>query len=334
MVVQFVREDGGGRIGGRTDRAARTYKRRFTVETDDPTDGPEIVLEAEGIPQRLDSYLPASGIVEGGTYCQVVDCNLKGASRTIWEVVAYYTNDLQPYNVDNPLERPAEVAFDTTTYSVPVIQDALDSSAIRNSAGDPFDPVPEEEESRLVIMITVNRASYDPRFYINFHNKLNNAEYIIPYRSDDGVEEMTFKRRELKCKKIRGLRQILNGVYYWATTFTFETKPERIPDGARILIDGGPAKGGTFTEPMENDTLSYCWTRFLLDRGVRGYTVSIPPYAPILTQLRDKTTGQPYTKPPLLDGAGNQLPFSGDPVYIGYDLLFEKDFTLLGNMNP
>jgi len=334
MVVLFVREDGGGRIGGRNDRAEKTYKRRFTVQTDDPTDGPEIVLEAEGIPQRFDSYLPASGIVEGGTYCQVVDCNLKGASRTIWEVLAYYTNNLQPFNIENPMERPAEVVFDTVTYSVPVIQDALDSSAIRNSAGDPFDPVPEEEESRLIIMITVNKASYDPRFYIDFHNKLNNAEYIIPYRSGDGVEEMTFKRRELKCKKIRGLRQIQAGVYYWATTFTFETKPERIPDGARILIDGGPAKGGSFTNPEENDTLSYCWTRFLLDRGTRAYIIRPPLVDPVLAQIRDNTTGQPFTRPPLLDGAGTRLPFDGDPVYIGYDLLQEKDFTLLGNMNP
>jgi len=319
-----IKEDSSGRIGGLSERSERTYKRVFTVETEDHTHGPEIVLNADDgnitIPERFDAYTPASGELDLTAFMVAKDCELIGTSRLIWKVTCYYTNRFDPTMIEDPLERPAKISIDTNNVSVPIIQNIF-GKPLLNSAEDPFDPNPEDEDCRTIVRVTVNRADFDQSLYEQRNNTVNNQEYVLNH--------VIYKPRHVKFRKARADQINENNLWFWSVTYEFELRKERIPNNA-WMQDEFDNWFSLNDDPSQDDPrgdVSYAWTRFLQDRGFRVIDRTFGPVLNRLTTARDPRFFQAFTTAPLLDGSGNLLPFGDEAFYIAHDTLFGSDFN-------
>lgn len=316
MGVKFVREHTEDRDGEYNDRGERTYRRSFTVEMENATDGPELILPHPDIPQRFSSYIPASGEVDLGATCQVIRVSPKDRSRNIWTVIASYTTKTDPTQFD-PLERPAEISYTGTSVSQPIIQD-MHGNALINSAGDLFDPPPDDSEGRLLLKITVNidLALWDAELDVSMNNTVNQAPFF--------VRGKIYKKRHVKFNRSSAVSKWENGFEFWQVTYEFELRPERIPPNSYLVLTGGSY---AVDPPVINAVTSYAWTRFILDRGFR-----VLGAGGIRNIALDDKLAQPYSSAVLLNGAGQKLVTRDDPaIYLGYDYLQDADFTLFWN---
>lgn len=217
MTAAVVQEVWSGRDGENTSRRERNYTRVFQVLVDRPTLGWEAVRLATGIPRPWESYLSASGFVDLASFCHSVQGRQKQEDPYLWDVTARYSNQIDRpdiNNIENPLLRPADIAYDSAPVMVPVWYDR-DGSPVVNSADQSFDPPVEEEEQRLVIQITRNQVLYDAVGYLAYYNSVNQDPFF------------GFPPGMVLCKKITGRRQYENGVFYWPTTFEFNVRLNR-----------------------------------------------------------------------------------------------------------
>jgi hypothetical protein len=304
MVALWVREDTEGQRGSVNDMRERNYTRSFTVTCSSLVDGSEAAINAIGIPRLWVPYFNIlTGFVDLGSWCRNVDATRVKKGSTVWKVICSYNSKLDRPDInqiENPLMRPAEISWDTTSTAVPMLVDA-ENKVVRNSAGDLYDPPPEMNVKTLQLTITRNQPDYDAAFYLDFEDSVNQ----LPF--------MSLPRRSWKCAHIKGTRAFETGLYFWKVTMQFETKKARDPANATLK----PA-GAAFAADE-----SKAWVKWLLDRGFRQKKT--PTAEPTL--CTDPTTKQVLSTPALLDGAGKQLATAAKPVYFGYRPYPDMDFN-------
>lgn len=310
MAVYRVLEDTAGRDGGESDSGERTYTRIFTVETTVPSDGPEVILNHDAIPQINSPYVPASGRPDIDAGCINVRC-VATSSRTVWRVVASYSNRLQNPNeaIRSPELRKARYEWDTITQAFPTNTDYL-GQPILNTASDPFDPALSEEDSWQLLRVTRNQKKYDSDFYLQYQGKINADKW-------NGK-----KRRQVKCRKIRATDFFEGGDWYWRVSYEFEIRRSRIPANNILMSTNLPVTGDT-------DDVSYAWVNWILNRGFRERGIFTPRIVESTRAIRDPYTKFPVMTPALLAANGLQLPFDGTPLYLGYETLVPIDFAEL-----
>lgn len=286
MVVLFVREDSTGDRGNLNDRLERAYTRTFTVQCSSVADDSIVVRSALGIPRLYTPYVTLTS-ADLGSWCRTVDADRVGNSN-VWRVVCQYSSKLDQNpaqaQIENPLLRPPVISWDTITVAVPATHDA-DGNPVRNTAGDPFDPPPEEEETRLYLRVTKNMATYDATGYMEFQDTVNSEAWLV------------FQPGEARCRKIRGDNRWENGLYYWVVSFEFELRKEVIPKGAQDV--------STFQSGNTNAKKS--WFKYILNRGyrekVKGSSSAITgssgvsPFTLTFSGAPDWTTGTVVTAP-------------------------------------
>lgn len=309
MGVFSVREDTEGSAGGANRDRMRTNVRTFTVQTHFLTDDANVVKAALAIPRMWTPYVSPDGtFADFGCWVESVDATRVKKGSTIWRVVVKYSNKLNLPDInmiENPVQRPADISWDTRDSTVPMLVDA-DGVNVLNSAGDPYDPPIEQNVKTLVLRITRNQLTYDALNYLDFEDSVNK----LPF--------MGFKRRAVKCAHIKGSRGFENGIYYWKVEMQFEMRREMTPPNSF------PANG----KPWEADE-SLAWIRWVLDRGFRQKKVIPPAAEASLVACLDPITKQVLSTPALLNGFGAQLAPGGKPLYFGHRPFKDKDFNAL-----
>lgn len=191
----------------KADGDAKSYTRVWRVITNNALDGKQTVF--------LDTIGQIPGL--GDTYATEVevDTDVSVKSRQavqdnedprVWIVtIEYDEKDL------TPLTAPLDVSWDTTTKRVAMTEDIF-GDAILNSAGEAFDPPPEEEVYLEKLTITKNLATY-PDFSA-YRGKMNLNTFY-------GRAPQT-----VKLTSTKGQKQNDGGLEYYRATFEFVYDPD------------------------------------------------------------------------------------------------------------
>lgn len=192
--------------GSMTD-AGREYTIVFFVTTNDPLDGPATILQDTRLPQ-LNSPYAFGNDVDDAAFLKSLDPRPIDKSNTKWEVVAKYQPlGEEPGNVPqpDPLELPAKVEIGFQQFTAPVESatfmglysprgnifkpDVLgpncspvavvgDNMRVSASNGEPYDPPPERDDSRMLIRITRNEPFLRDDLF-TYINKINGDFFFI-----------------------------------------------------------------------------------------------------------------------------------------------------------
>lgn len=181
MAVTGVVELGPGRSGGINRIFERGFTRKFQVDTDNPHTGTQAVLAAVN---ALVSGIYAIGVIgtdawaesdAGATIAEIkADCTSEDGCT--WEVTVDY-GPADPRIVDNPLDAPLDVAWSFAQFERVVDVD-INGAGVFNSAGDAFDPTITADDSRPVLTISRNEATFDILLAAQYKDHVNTATFF------------------------------------------------------------------------------------------------------------------------------------------------------------
>lgn len=205
--------------------------------------------------------------------------------RLVWRVNLEYSSSRT--RTTSPLTEPAVISWGFAQFSRPAIKDR-DGSAIVNSAGDPFDPAPEIDDSRLFCRVTKNVPAVPEAILKNMMNKTNTDPIVV-----DGVAIGT-NRAKVQALTVSPKR-IRNGIIY--RTLEYE-------------LHLNFATGG--------------WTLSELDRGFREVDGTSGTRKAI---VNDSDSSDP-SQPVLLNGSGGVLsdPTAATAEYVDFEVYEETSF--------
>lgn len=248
MGVIQIDEDFDGRRGSITDTGDREYTRVFNVQTDNPSDGSAIVMFAVGIP-RIYSVYSSGNETDLGAFCKSVEPEQDSASRTFWKVTCRYDSKFDVnkagQQVDpDPTHQPAVISWTSNHYTRVVSESTTSGVAIKNSAGDTFDPPVTSEWSRPVLNIAINRLFFDPSWKYDYENAINSDPWF---------------GQDAKCWLCRAIDANLEYASipnrpvfpYWAISLAFEHNRDKW-NPAKILDIGYNKLNGTVVEKIKD----------------------------------------------------------------------------------
>ncbi len=263
MSVVSVRELWKGR-GGKSDFFAHgDSKRVWRVVTNNSYDDEFIVGQAVdpntgvAIPKPFDAHPTRLNL-----WAKEADARNEDVSSYLWIVFVDYTSELPDKAISdqNPMARGWIDEFSAVRYQAPAIQGSLvdpvtgaeanQQTAIVNSAGDPFDPPPEMDASRLLISLRINLDSV-PQWILLFQDAVNDAPVTI--------RGITFPAGTLKANVGIGPIEIDNSYYYRQLSLELEYRWSTwngifLDRGFNYRVSGKPKKitvnGSEPTQPF------------------------------------------------------------------------------------
>lgn len=227
------------REGGKAADHTRTYRRSYRARS----------TAGESEAEVLDAVVVALGDVgsahpdDASASVQSIQVSCQSRDGTDWSVEVEY-GPIRPGESSPLLEEP-EVDWGLAAYQR--IADAdRDGNPIVNSAGDPYDPPLTRDDSRPLLTIVRNEATYSPLLADAYRDTVNLATFF-------GAPAGTVKCKSITAK--RAWSPLVAGGFYWVVTYLFEFNRDgwtsrpldigyRRLDGAnrrQILIDGQPA---------------------------------------------------------------------------------------------
>jgi hypothetical protein len=215
MTATYKGERKGRREADRDIEGTHTYRRVFQIGTDNAQDGADIVLaalSAQGIdigtPYSTDTENDFEALVRELTPVQLPN------TATEWDVNVFYSTIADEQDED-PLARPVDVTWTFETFRVIAnagVGEAGDPSPILNAAGEAFDPPPQIDESRQILIVTRNENTIDPILIRQFQNATNAQPWL-------GAEEREIRIKGIVARKMTNNRDPNNK--YWRVTYTF-----------------------------------------------------------------------------------------------------------------
>jgi hypothetical protein len=298
-----------GWSGGFNQNWERHYRQVFRVTTSDRLDGPNTVYTASDpvtgltIPLRGAAYYVTATERDPGSFVQSIEPAFESfaaeAGGCSWLVAVTYGQYQMNTWTEDPIGWPLRIQFGGTQQSKIAYVDK-DGKAVMNSADDYYDPPPEVDDSRSVLIVSRNEGIHDFDFL--------KTEY---YR--DCVNDALwngFAARQLKLGLITTgepqSKQVGGSiVWYYQVNYPFS---------------------------VNRDT----WDSKLLDQGFTRLDGDSPPvYDPVSgleilhrVEIRDKH-GQRPSAPVFLDGDGNELPTTSPVVVKDFRIYAERDFSAL-----
>lgn len=135
----------------------------------------------------------------------------------LWDVNVRYSAELEEREEDeNPLARPAKISWSSAMYQRATLFDA-DRKAIRNAAGDLFDPQ-EVEDERWVISVKKNVAAV-PKWILGYRMVVNDGNVRI--------QGLTFPKETLRLQGLSiSEEQIENNVPFYVVSFELHFREE------------------------------------------------------------------------------------------------------------
>jgi len=188
---------------------------------------------------------------------------------------------------ENPLNDRPSIRWSSRTVRLPVRFTNDDPpEPIANSAGQPFDPLPEEDFQILVYEYSHNIAVYSEAKAKNFRGAVNSDNFTLA-----GLSVEPFQSRITAIEATNAER---NGVRHWQETVVVEI----VDDWRLTLIDEGIMKKSGIADGP-------------------GDPHYIGGGESVVTPILD-AQGNPVFEPTLLDGAGNPLG-GGQPVLLRFN---------------
>ncbi len=158
--------DGADDVRGRT--AVRRYTRVFRATTNDDFDDANTVVAHASCP-RLGTVYPN----DIGAWCKGRRAN--SINKRLWIVTATYSSEREME--EDPAADPPQFTWSTQQFQKPFAKDR-NGKAIVNSAGDPYDPPVEGDDSRWSCTVTRNVASV-PTWLLGYKDAVNSAAFTI-----------------------------------------------------------------------------------------------------------------------------------------------------------
>ena len=286
------------------DKGVRRATRVWQIATSDPYDE-AVVIEASGsIVKRYDAYVTTNA-TDLNLLVRNIRIQQDTESRLHWTITAEYSDERKTSKDKeaNPLLRETDISRSASSYQK-IAEVAVDDNigksaygtetAIVNSAGDPFVPPPQVDDTRYTITLAKNFATYDDQTGYDYTNSVNDGTYF-------GAATRTLKIASIDVPpKITEQVDGIGDVEYYRVTTTMEYRPET-------------------------------WDLSILDKGYNEFiSGSTTQTQEISTSTASENGTQPVSEPVLLDGNGAQLAAGGTPSYRQYRYYREKDFDVLG----
>lgn len=299
MAVLTTTEIWEGRSGRVNRTGVREYSRAYRVTTDTFADDATVAANAQdpvtslAVPAIGDSF----GTNDANAICVSVKPTQQASDPRVWVVSVDYTSDpggataTQP---ENPLQRAAveSLSFNKITRPLPIDQDG---KAIRNSAGDMYDPLPEVEVARPVLKIQRNEGAFAYSTAVDYVGTINDATFR---GAPAGQARMI---------EISATQQFENGISFFSVNYAIEFWRQEI------------------------DGTAYGWDLAIPDRGFRVLVGGVPTLKPPEAQdAAGNTLGaSPNPEAIFLDGSGGELATNGTIVINQFRAYERKDFGAL-----
>lgn len=200
----------GNRSGSHNSQYQKTYEVQYRLLTNDPLDGPGIVVNHSELPALYDSY-EFGNDSDANVYLiskQPREESSDGSFKT-WTVTCEYSNAPPVELTSNPISEPAKfsMSFDQFTTIARLDQDGR---PITNTRSQAFTPSPEMDQSRPVYVVRRNELFINLPFVIDMVDSVNVSAW-------KGCAPRT-----VKCKSIvTGEIQQRNGISFYETTYEF-----------------------------------------------------------------------------------------------------------------
>jgi hypothetical protein len=246
-------------------------------------------------------------------YCRCVrrSCRPESAAqKQQWIFTAEYSTKWGEIN-ENPLLDPAVTEWSTETFQTPVAK-AIDGEPILNSAGDPFDPPAEKDDSRWTSVTRKNVLPTVPQWIFAYQDAVNSDTFTI-----DGIEI------GVGWAKISAIHlsevQERNEVQYRVLTLTIHYRGE----GETVGSGSGSYGSGSGSDEV------YPWELQLLDAGMREIDDVGSGASGDVKNIVSPGDKQEVSSPVKLDGEGHAV-FSNDPddaVYLYFEVYRTRAFS-------
>lgn len=319
------------------DGKKRTFTEVWNVETNDPLDCGQTVIEANGLP-RMGEYFESGNDRDREAVVKSIAPKRSESSRLFWSVTVTYEtpDDPKDENKQKPdsngklTEKPddwrPEVSVSPVMVQVPVEKATLrtelselsfnlgkvgNDGPIINSAGIPFDPPPTIEYARKMLRITKSSLKYPADHETKYENRVNKDPWVLilpGYIRNFSKQTVRFIPFEASLQR----QQLQNGAFidYWQVNYNLLIDEQR---GWRMkILDRGIH---TFVKPGDPDGKGGTWSSGDFPSG-------IPP----LVRVTDPN-GIPISEPVLFDLKGK--PSNGKPYWIEYEVYEEVSFAAL-----
>ena len=181
--VSFFRYgSGGGNAAG--DRYATLI---YQVISDDRYDGPLTILAADGLPRRGSTYY-TSGEQDPWMFAKEATAELKEAdkSRFVWLVTVPFSTvdsrDNEGHGRDptepkgDPLQERPRIWTTTTKTKRQMLTD-VNGRVIASSAGEPYDPVQERDETKYLLHIQRNLPEANVLLNDSYRDAVNSDNF-------------------------------------------------------------------------------------------------------------------------------------------------------------
>ncbi len=247
-----------------------------------------------------DSRIPQRGTLWPGDAGLVVD-NIAVAplddatSPTRYTATVSYTKVTKEEPATAPWDEPDQVDYGGDEGTEPYFKDKSDpAKPVVNSAGEPFDDLPEREVGSLIITVTRNSLTFNPN---------QAAEYISAVnKSSFRVDGNTINAKKAKMGVITAKRQ------YWEDE------------------QGNLTKYYVVTYPIK---LRETWEQKFEDRGRHALTDKYGSDEKTLKAIVSGEPPAPVDKPWPLNGEGEAMPNVDDePAQLTFKPYAEKSFSV------
>lgn len=235
------------------------YRRTFQVLTDNPQDGPSVVLDHPFIPELGDQYevvdtstgVPVS-VVDNEAYVSAIEVDQDDDNFQNWTITVDYEG------VEDPLSIPADVDFDPVPFQKALVDDVNDEPVV-NTAGDPFENGVTVDRHRFRLTIVKNVLDFDHVEALDYMDSLNQEPFLghppgtcklvlgAKRERRKGLADFYWRRKAVIDIDTAGWKVKLRNAGY-RSRLVSEGKPVPIVDlitGAKpstpVLLDGGGA---------------------------------------------------------------------------------------------
>ncbi len=307
MSITSFKEDNEQRPGEETYRpdgtTVSTYSRSWLVLTNDNDDNAKTVFDHASAPKigsSHNTHAAAKCIGRSATPKLI-------ATKQAWIYVARYSTEFDI--AEDPLDDPARTEWSTETFQAVVSED-IHGDAILNSAGDPFDPPAEKDDSRWTSITRKNVANKVPDWIFAYQDGANSDSYMI-----DGK---LIAAGEAKVSAIHlGETQERNEIEYRVLTVTIHYRGEGDDAGSSGY---GSGSGADEIEP---------WDLSILDAGMRE--LSSGTAGGKLRKIKSEDDGEFVASPVPLDGDGLALddPTPSNAVFLQFEIYRKRAFDLI-----
>lgn len=210
MAIVWVKEKPLGRSSKQGSDWKRNYTRLFQLKATKDL-GPKAVREGVGL-AIADTYAFGSES-DGGAFVNDIEVTCSKASKSYyyWDATVQYGPIDPSVNPLNPLNEQPRVAWGWAQFQEAVTKDR-DDNPVLNTAFDPFDPAISRDQSRPILSLVRNEATFDQDLADSLRDTVNDAPW---WGAAAG---------KVKIANISAARQYNAdaGGWYWEVSYEFQ----------------------------------------------------------------------------------------------------------------